>query len=56
MVASRAANVGTSIKSKVAVKYRNPKDPTQTWTGRGRPSNWLAEALKKGHKIENFKI
>jgi DNA-binding protein H-NS len=30
--------------SKVAPKYRNPKDPTQTWTGRGRRPNWIVEA------------
>jgi DNA-binding protein H-NS len=29
---------------KVAVKYRNPKDPSQTWTGRGRRPNWMTEA------------
>lgn len=38
------------------VKYRNPKDPAQTWTGRGRKPNWLVEALKKGAKIESFAI
>lgn len=39
--------------SKAAVKYRNPKDPSQTWTGRGRKPNWLVEALKKGGKIDS---
>ena len=37
-----------------AVKYRNPKDASQTWTGRGRKPNWLVEALKKGQKIDTF--
>jgi len=36
------------------VKYRNPKDAGQTWTGRGRKPNWLVEALAKGQKIESF--
>ena len=40
----------------VAVKYRNAKDPSQTWTGRGRPPRWLAEAMKKGAKKESFLI
>lgn len=40
--------------SKVAAKYRNPKDVSQTWTGRGRKPNWLTAALKKGQKIESF--
>ena len=39
-----------------AVKYRNPKDAGQTWTGRGRKPNWLTEAVKKGAKIESFEV
>ena len=34
------------------VKYRNPKDAGQTWTGRGRKPNWLVDALAKGQKLE----
>ena len=37
-------------------KYRNPKDSSQTWTGRGRKPNWLVDAVKKGAKTEGFKI
>ena len=40
----------------VAVKYRNPKDPSQTWTGRGRKPNWLVEAVKKGAKLDSFSV
>ena len=36
-------------------KYRNPKDTSQTWTGRGRKPNWLVDAVKKGAKIDSFK-
>src|SRR5262245_15408128 len=39
-------------KGSVAVKYRNPKNPEQTWTGRGRRPTWLAEA---GGNIERFR-
>ena len=28
-------------KSPAAVKYRNPEDPTQTWSGRGRRPEWI---------------
>lgn len=28
-------------RGKAAVKYRHPKDPSLTWTGRGRMPNWL---------------
>ena len=37
-------------------KYRNPKDTSQTWTGRGRKPNWLVDAVKKGAKIDTFAI
>ena len=40
--------------TKVATKYRNPKDTSQTWTGRGRQPNWLVAALKKGQMLETF--
>jgi len=39
--------------SKGIVKYRNPKNPSQTWTGRGRRPLWIVEA---GGNIERFLI
>ena len=42
--------------SKVAAKYRNPKDPSQTWAGRGRQPLWLVDALRKGQKLESFAV
>jgi DNA-binding protein H-NS len=29
---------------KLGARYRNPKDPTQTWTGRCRRPNWIVQA------------
>ncbi|MEO0916434.1 MAG: H-NS histone family protein [Pseudomonadota bacterium] len=29
-------------------KFRNPADPTQTWTGKGRRPQWYVEAIKAG--------
>lgn len=46
--------VATGPKS--APKYRNPKDPSKTWTGKGRKPGWIAEALEKGKKLEDFAI
>jgi DNA-binding protein H-NS len=40
----------------VAPKYRNPKDPTQTWAGRGLQPLWLRDALRLGKKLESFLI
>ena len=37
-------------------KYRNPNEPTETWSGRGKQPRWLAAALKTGHTIDEFVI
>ena len=37
-------------------KFRNPADPEQTWTGRGKRPRWLQEKLDKGAKLEDFAI
>lgn len=47
---------GAKPGGKVAVKYRNPDNPSDTWTGRGRQPKWLAAALKKGAKIADFAL
>ena len=44
-------------KGTVAVKYRDPKNRTNTWTGRGRMPRWMATATKGGKaKKEDFLI
>jgi DNA-binding protein H-NS len=37
---------GRRGKGSVAIKYRDPKNPQNTWTGRGRMPRWLAAATK----------
>lgn len=34
-------------KAAVAPKYRNPENPAQTWSGRGKRPLWFVDALKK---------
>src|SRR3984885_10027238 len=41
---------------RVYPKYRNPDEPSETWSGRGKQPRWLAVALKTGHTIEEFAI
>jgi DNA-binding protein H-NS len=41
---------------RVFPKYRNPEEPFETWSGRGKQPRWLTAALKTGHKIEEFVI
>jgi DNA-binding protein H-NS len=42
--------------SKVAPKYRNPADPTETWTGRGRQPRWMAALVAQGSSPADFLI
>lgn len=37
-------------------KYRNPADPTKTWTGRGRQPAWIKEALTAGKDLAELAI
>ena len=49
--------LGKKSAGKTSVpKYRNPADPTQTWTGRGRKPGWIHAALAKGLDITDLEI
>lgn len=43
-------------KRKVKPKYRNPADPSQTWTGRGKRPRWYSAALASGKKEKDLLI
>lgn len=45
-----------STKEPVAVKYRNPDNPEQTWTGRGKKPTWLNQAMREGYELSDFKV
>jgi DNA-binding protein H-NS len=48
---------GKGKRGKVAVKYRDPSNPENTWTGRGRMPRWMVAATKGGKaKKEDFLI
>jgi DNA-binding protein H-NS len=40
----------------VPAKYRNPKQPSETWSGRGKQPRWLVAQLRSGKRIDDFKI
>ena len=42
--------------SKVAPKYRNPDNPAETWSGRGKQPRWLAAYTGQGRSLDEFKI
>jgi len=54
----RASKRGRSPNAgrKVEPKYRNPANPAETWTGRGKPPRWLAAELSNGKSKDDFLI
>jgi DNA-binding protein H-NS len=44
------------VIGKVKPKYRNPVNPEQTWTGRGKRPHWFNDALKSGKKEKDLLI
>lgn len=52
----RSGQAGRKGGTVGAAKYRNPYDPNQTWTGRGKRPNWFKDALAAGHSEESMKI
>ncbi|MGX2041115.1 H-NS histone family protein [Methylocaldum sp. MU1018] len=42
--------------SKVPVKYQNPDNLSQKWTGRGMKPKWLQTLIDQGHRLEDFEV
>lgn len=40
----------------VPPKYRNPNNPAETWTGRGRQPKWVEELLNQGRTLDDLLI
>ncbi|EOZ8645548.1 H-NS family nucleoid-associated regulatory protein [Acinetobacter baumannii] len=59
MVAIEAQGiVKTSRKErkKIDIRYKDPENPKNTWTGRGKQPIWLQGYIQQGRKIEDFLI
>jgi DNA-binding protein H-NS len=56
LLSSTAAKSKGGGGAKVAPRYQNPADSSQTWTGRGRQPRWLVDALASGKTLEELKI
>ncbi len=50
----KAKNSG-DMRGKVAPKYRNPSNPSETWTGRGRSPLWV-QAMKDAGTLDTALI
>jgi DNA-binding protein H-NS len=52
----RAVKVAKTPKQGIVqVKYRNPEDPNQQWSGRGRQPAWVKAWLASGKSLEDAK-
>ena len=52
----KAAVRKSTAGSKVAPKYRNPANSSETWTGRGKQPRWLATLTASGRNLTEFLI
>jgi len=44
------------VKKTVPVKYRNPDNSLETWTGRGRKPKWIQEYIASGKNLEDVEV
>ncbi len=49
-------STGGAKGAKVAPKYRNPANPANTWSGRGRKPKWVEAHLAGGGSMDALKI
>ena len=47
---------GKGGRGTVAPKYRNPANPAETWSGRGRQPAWVQTHVAGGGKVEDLAI
>jgi DNA-binding protein H-NS len=61
-IKSAAGKVAKAIARKrrtypsVFPKYRNPKEPSEMWSGRGRQPHWVQLQLSSGKRLEDLLI
>jgi DNA-binding protein H-NS len=55
-VPKRGSTRKSTAGTKVAPKYRNPANPAETWSGRGKHPKWMTNAMGDGKKPEDFLI
>lgn len=49
-------NETSNIKTRAPAKFRNPYDPSQTWSGFGRKPQWFVQYLSGGGREEDLAI
>lgn len=54
--AAKVSSKKTGKRGKVAPKYRNPANESETWTGRGRQPIWVKEYVESGGSMDQILI
>lgn len=49
-------NGGNAKTGSVPFKYRNPDNPAEQWTGRGRQPLWIKNAIGAGKSLGDFAV
>jgi len=52
----RYADANAGKPAPADVEYRDPDNPSLTWTGKGRKPKWLKEREEAGEDIEDFRV
>jgi DNA-binding protein H-NS len=47
---------GRRFYPKVQPKYRNPQQPLETWSGRGKQPRWVSDLVQSGKDINDLRI
>jgi DNA-binding protein H-NS len=50
------ANPQRRTYPKVEAKFRNPDNPSETWSGRGKAPRWLTKLIAAGRTLDEFRI
>lgn len=54
--ATTTADRGSPSAAVVTVRYRNPNDPGQAWTGRGKQPKWVTNWLESGKSLDSLRV
>lgn len=55
-VAGGAAEAPVASRSGGTIKYRNPVNPSQGWTGHGRKPGWVIEYIANGGTLDKLAV
>jgi len=55
-IAGGTGSIPVTSRPGATIKYRNPVNPTQGWTGHGRKPGWVAEYLANGGTLDKLAV